>query len=124
MKTFNPTAKNPARAVQAWQILVSKAMNRQTATYQSLSELMYGKKAAGVLAKILGHIAFYCEDNNLPPLTTLVVGKWPGKPGDKIPVDHARIDEERERVYRRDWYNIYPPSETELATAYQAHDAA
>jgi len=74
MKTFNPTAEHPARAVQAWQILVGKAMNRQTVTYKGLSKLMYGKEAAGVLAAILGHIAFYCEDNNIPPLTALVVG--------------------------------------------------
>jgi hypothetical protein len=121
MKTFNPTAEHPARAVQAWQILVGKAMNRQTVTYEGLSKLMYGKKAAGVLAAILGHIAFYCKDSNLPPLTTLVVGKGPGKPGDRIPLDPARIDEERENVYQHDWYNIHPPSEADLASAYKAH---
>jgi hypothetical protein len=65
VKTFNPTAEHPARAVQAWQILVGKAMNRQTVTYEGLSKLMYGKEAAGVLAGILGHIAFYCEDSNI-----------------------------------------------------------
>jgi hypothetical protein len=92
MKTFNPTSENPARAVQAWQILVGAAMNRQTVTYGGLSKLMYGKEAAGVLAHILGHVAFYCEDNSFPPLTTLVVGKEAGKPGHRIPVDPARID--------------------------------
>ena len=121
MKTFNPTAEHPARAVQAWQILVGKAMNRQTVTYEGLSRLMYGKDAAGVLAAILGHIAFYCEDHNIPPLTTLVVGKGPGKPGDRIPLDPAKFDEEREKVYRHNWYDIYPPSEVDLAAAYKAH---
>ena len=82
---------------------------------------MFGKEAAGVLARVLGHIAFYCEDNDLPPLTTLVVGKWPGKPGTKIPVDPAKIDEERERVYREDWYDIYPPSAAELSAADRRH---
>jgi hypothetical protein len=121
MKNFNPTSENPVRAVQAWQILVGKAMNRQTVTYEDLSELMYGKKAAGVLAGVLGHIAFYCEDNNIPPLTTLVVGKWPGRPGDRIPVAPAKIDEERERVYRYNWYDLYPPSEADSAEAHKAH---
>ncbi len=121
MKTFNPTAERSARAVQAWQILVGKAMNRQTLTYVGLSKLMYGKEAAGVLAGILGHIAFYCEDNDIPPLTTLVVEKGPGKPGYGIPVDPTRIDEERENVYQHDWYNIYPPSEADLAAAYKGH---
>ena len=78
---------------------------------------MYGKEAAGVLAQILGHIAFYCVDENIPALTTLVVGKRPGKPGEGIPLDLKRIDKERERVYRRDWYDIYPPSEADFAAA-------
>jgi len=96
-------------------------MNRQTVTYEGLSILMYKKEAAGVLAAILGHIAFYCMDNDIPPLTTLVVGKGPGKPGDRIPLDAAKFDEERERVYQHDWYDIYPPSEADFATAYTNH---
>ena len=109
MKKFNPTSKNPARAVQAWQILIGKAMNRQTVTYEGLSHLMYQKKAAGVLDKILGHIAFYCQDNGLPPLTAIVVGKGRGTPGEDIPVDPATFDKEREKVYNHDWYDVYPP---------------
>jgi len=121
MKTFNPTAEHAARAVQAWQILAGRAMNRQTVTYEGLSKLMYGKEAAGVLAGILGHIAYYCGDNNMPPLTILVVEKATGRPGDQIPVDPARIDKERENVYQYDWYNVYPPSEADLAAAYKRH---
>jgi hypothetical protein len=92
--------------VQAWEILVSKAMNRQTVTYELLSKLMYGKKAQGVLNAVLGHVAFYCEDNGLPPLAVLVVGKWPGKPGEGFPADPAKIDENRELVFQFDWYDI------------------
>jgi len=121
VKTFNPTSEHQARAVQTWQILIGKAMNRQTVTYEGLSELMYGKQAAGVLAGILGHVAFYCIDSQIPPLTALVVGKGPGKPGDRIPVDLSKIDEERERVYQHNWYDIYPPSEEDFAAAYAKH---
>lgn len=97
---------------------MGKAMNRQTVTYEGLSKLMYGKEAAGVLAAILGHIAFFCRDKNIPPITALVIEKGLGKPGGGFPLDPARTDEERENVYRFDWYNIYPPSEAELAAAY------
>ena len=117
MRKFNPTANHAARAVQAWQILIGMAHNRQTTTYKGLSELMYGKSAAGVLAQILGHIAFYCIDNDLPPLTAIVVGKGSGAPGGEIPLERAAIDEEREKVYRYDWYDVYPASEKELAKA-------
>jgi hypothetical protein len=121
MKSFNPSSPHPARAVQAWQILVGMAMRRQTTTYESLSGLMYGKKAQGVLDRILGHIAFYCIDNGLPALTSIGVGKGRGTPGDDIPLDISTVDKERERVYKHDWYDTYPPSEVELKAVYQKH---
>jgi hypothetical protein len=121
MRQFNPKATRSARAVQAWQILVGKAMNRQTVTYDDLGKLMFRREAAGVLDKILGHVAFYCNDNNLPPLTSIVVGKRRGTPGADIPIDLTTLDKQREKVYGWDWYNVYPPSEAELAEAYLAH---
>jgi hypothetical protein len=123
MQKFNPHAGHSVRAVQTWQILVGKAKNRQTLTYQDLSRLMYRRDAAGVVAAILGHIAFYCVDNALPPLTSIVVGKDSGKPGAEIPINPAAIDQEREKVYRYDWYDVYPPSKDELAAAASAHSA-
>ena len=114
MKNFNPSSKHPDRAVQAWQILVSAAMHRQTLTYEGLSILMYQKKAAGVLDNVLGHVAFYCKANGLPHLTSIVVGKNRGTPGEEIPFDHNTVDAERERVYSMDWYDIYPPTAEEL----------
>ena len=41
MKRFNPNADMADRALQAWPILVGKAMNRQTVTYKGLSHLMF-----------------------------------------------------------------------------------
>ncbi len=70
-RRFNPSSPHPARAVQAWLILVGLAKNRQTITYLGLSRLMYGRDAQGVLSAVLGHIAFYCEDERLPPLTSV-----------------------------------------------------
>jgi hypothetical protein len=119
MRKFNPKASHPARAVQVWQILVGRAMNRQTITYHGLSVIMYKKAegAAGVIANILGLVAFYCNDNKLPPLTSIVVGKRRGTPGDDIPIDLAKLDEAREKVYDFDWYDVYPPTEDELVLA-------
>ena len=118
MKTFNPSSKHPLRAQQAWTILVGAAMNRQTYTYKGLSLLMYNKEAAGVLNEILGHVAFYCSANGLPGLTTIVVGKGRGTPGEEIPVDPSTMDRERERVYGHNWYDVVPPSPDELAAAF------
>ena len=121
MKFFNPTAVNRIRSVQAWQILVGAAMNRQTVTYKGLSQIMYGRDAAGVLDRILGHIAFYCIDNKLPALTSIVVNKSKGIPGDQIPMDLTKRDKVREKVYANDWYNIYPPTAEEFHASYVLH---
>jgi hypothetical protein len=121
MRKFNPHSSQPARSVQAWQILIGMAMNRQTTTYLVLSKLMFERGAAGVLAQILGHIAFFYNDNDLPPLTSIVVGGGRGVPGEGIPTDQSAIDEKREQVYKENWYDIYPPSEEELARAYSDH---
>ncbi|MBI3443943.1 MAG: hypothetical protein HY055_00890 [Magnetospirillum sp.] len=118
---FNPHSQHPARALQAWQILIGKAMNRQTITYKGLSKLMYGKPAAGVLNKILGHVAFFCDDHDLPPLTSIVVGKGRGTPGKSIPLNFTELDSWRERTYEYDWYNVYPPSEDQLRSSYLGH---
>lgn len=118
MTKFNPSSPHPARAVQAWLILVGAAMNRQTLTYEGLSLLMYRRKAQGVLDKVLGHVAFYCNDNGFPALTSIVVGKKRGTPGADIPMDLERRDTERERVYAEDWYDIYPPSAEELRVSF------
>ena len=121
MKAFNPSADMADRAVQAWQILTGKAMNRQTVTYLDLSRLMYGKDAPGTLDKILAHIAYFCKANDLPVLTDIVVGKGRGTPGHDIPLDPAKFDEERERVYETNWFNIFPPSKEALRKAYEAN---
>jgi hypothetical protein len=86
--------------------------------------LMYGKNAAGVLAHILGHVAFYCIDHELPPLTSIVVGKGRGTPGAEIPINPATVDQQREKVYQYDWYDLYPPSEPDLSAAALAHAAS
>jgi len=124
MRTFNPSSSHPERAVQAWMILVGAAMRRQTFTYEGLSELMYQKKAAGVLDAILGHIAFYCIQADLPPLTSIVVGKRRGTPGADIPMDLGQRDTERERVYGFDWFDIYPPTAIELKSNFDAYKSS
>lgn len=121
MRRFNPSSKHPDRAVQAWLILVNAAMNRQTLTYEGLSQKMFQRKAQGVLDRILGHIAFYCIDEGLPPLTSIVVGKKRGAPGADIPIDISQFDAERERVYATDCFDIYPPSPEELSAAFANH---
>jgi hypothetical protein len=94
-------------------------MNRQTVTYDGLARLMYRRHAAGVLNKILGHVAYYCIDARLPPLTAIVVNSR-GVPGHGIPTDVSTIDKRREKVYAFDWYNVYPPNEDDLSASFDS----
>ena len=118
MKTFDSIRTVESHAIQIWQILVGPDYNRQTITYEKLSQLL-GFKGAGTMGKFLDPIMKYCKLNGLPPLTVLVVGKYLGVPGEGlITVEDA--DSERERVYDYDWFSIYPPNETEFGQALTA----
>src|ERR1700690_2819504 len=107
LRKFNPTSRQRERAVQAWQVLIGAAMGRRTITYAGLAQAMYRRPAQGVLDRILGHVAYYCIDNKLPPLTSIVVGSRRGTPGANIPVNLAELDRLREKVYLYDWYDVY-----------------
>jgi hypothetical protein len=116
-KTFGPHSPVEKRALQAWLVLVGKAARRETVTYGDLAVAMFGSRSTFRLGRILGHIAFYCDQHRLPPLNCIVVGKVAGKPGWGIPV---YSDKERERVYREDWFDIVPPSPDDLRAAFES----
>lgn len=106
---------NPLRALQIWQILIGKAHNRQILTYGMLAKML-GLKGAEILAQPLGHIMWYCQQNNLPPLTILVVNQDTGLPGKGL--TGTRLDADRESVFRYDWYSLVPPTPDALREAY------
>jgi len=121
IKKFDDNPSNASRAVQIWQILISKAHNRQTITYGNLADLM-GFKGAGVLAEKLGHIMHFCDQNDLPPLTVLVVNRITGKPGEGLTANED-FDVERENVFKHNWYGLYPPSKDEFDEAWKKRRA-
>jgi hypothetical protein len=95
------------------------AMRRETTTYKQLSLKMFGYEASGVFANILDHIKVFCEQNDLPPLTTLVVKSDTGRPGEGLGSEDPEA--ERERVFSTDWYDYHPPTVRQLE---QARDRA
>ena len=115
LKRFSAQRKNDWRALQIWQILIAAAYNRQILTYGILAKRL-GYKGAGVFGSQLGHVAFYCKQNGLPPLTSLVVNEKTGLPGEGIPADDTAA--RREAVFRFNWFDIVPPQPSELREAY------
>ena len=89
--------------------------NRQTITYGTLAKLL-SYHGAGVMAQLLDPIMCFCIENNLPPLTILVVNDTTGSPGKGL-ILRGEENSERERVYKCNWYNIYPPTEEDFAQA-------
>jgi hypothetical protein len=101
------------RAIQIYQILISAAHNRQILTYEILGK-MIGVPARG-LANHLGHLMYYCEHKDLPPLTILVVQKQSGEPGAGLTtVSIQQLHTDRERVFAHDWYRMKPVTEADL----------
>jgi hypothetical protein len=116
-KTFDAERTRPYRALQLWQILIAKSSNRQVATYGELEKIV-GFKGAGVFAQILGHVMYYCRQNDLPPLTALVVKKSTGLPGCGL-TSRKDLNADREEVFAFRWFRVVPPSPTQLSEAYR-----
>ena len=117
VRTFDYRPSHPKRALQVWQILISKATNRQTLTYIQLAHLL-GFQGAGILAPILGHVMRYCKQHQLPPLTVLVVNQKSGLPGTGLTTPED-LHAEREQVFNFNWFKVYPPSPRELEASYK-----
>lgn len=101
--------KSSVRALQAWQYLIGKAASRQIVKYDELRELM-GYPTNNPLTQILGCIMFYCEKNDLPPLTIIVVNRH-GIPGEGFTAEKLiNYHKRREDVFNYGWFKIVPPS--------------
>ena len=100
------------RAVQAWQVLLAAAHQRQTLTYSLLAERM--GVLAGELAEPLSMVARYCAARRFPPLTVLVVQADVGRPapGFRWATD---TDFAREAVFQHAWFTLLPPSAHDFA---------
>jgi hypothetical protein len=108
--------KSAVRALQAWQYLIGKATNRQIVQYKELRILM-DYQTSNPLTPALGCIMFYCEQNDLPPLTLIVVNKA-GIPGEGFTVEQIEdYHQRREDVFNFPWFKLVPPTVAELSAA-------
>jgi len=105
------------QAMQVYLVLIACAINRQIKTYKDIAGVL-GFRGAGVLNRQLGHIMFWCDQNKLPPLTALVVNAKAGTPGRGL-ITPRNLDADRERVFKKKWFQIQPPTADELDVAYR-----
>jgi hypothetical protein len=70
---------------------------------------------------------FWCKQNDLPALTSLVVREDTGMPSLGIYLDPSEVPPAQQNVYAFDWYAIVPPTVEQLEKAPYTkgkHDAA
>jgi len=82
-----------------------------------LADLL-GYSGAGVLASPLDRIMCFCIQNELPPLTVLVVNSDTGSPGEGL-LREDNENVERENVFNYNWYNIYCPTKEDFRIAWE-----
>jgi len=109
-----PQMTTHERAIQIYQVLIGAAHNRQVLNYEIVAKLV-GVPRWG-LAPHLGHLMNYCQHNDLPPLTALVVKRPSGRPGKGLTTVRDP-DHDRERVFAHDWYRMKPLTTADLKAA-------
>ncbi|MEQ7870448.1 hypothetical protein V6R97_07320 [Chromohalobacter salexigens] len=95
------------RSSQIWSLLICAARERKSYTYGEVADIL-GFGGAGTMAQFLGPIMWFCEDNDYPPLTVLVVNADTGMPGSGLStLEEVNVD--REDVFAFDWFDLEPP---------------
>jgi hypothetical protein len=106
--------KREERAQQLWSILVLAARNRQVLTYELIAQ------ACGVPAPSVGDflrpIQQLCIERGLPPITSLIVNKNTGLPGDGFLAESVPLAQIQSFAW--DWLAIQSPSAEDFANAY------
>jgi len=104
------------RALQLWSLLAWAATNRQVLTYDIVARL------TGVVRPSIGDflrpIQQYCTENELPPLTAVVVSDQSGIPGEGF-IAAADVPEAQMRVFQHRWLENIAPTREQLDAAYR-----
>ena len=100
------------RTSQIWALLICAARERKTYKYGDVADILsFG--GAGVLGQFLGPIMNYCEENELPPLTVLIVNQETGLPSEGL-VTLEEVNLDREAVFNYDWFTLNPPQNSDF----------
>jgi hypothetical protein len=97
-----PQMKESQRTAQLWSLLLMAAKAQFILSFQDV-EYMTGLPSNGFNDE-LNYIYQYCDQNRLPLLTSLVVGKESGNPGDLEKYYSERgVSAEQRRSFTFDW---------------------
>ena len=112
VRRFSDDPSGEAKSLKLYLILVGHATHRETTTYQEL-----GQQIGAIPLKLgyyLDSVAKYCQRQFLPWLTSLVLNKDTGRPGDGYFGPAATLAQDRGAVFNYNWLEIVPPTIKEL----------
>ena len=93
-----------------WPVLTTAAREAKTLTYSNIAPEV--STNARNVRRALGPIMHHCIDNHLPPLTSIVIGKSRGVPGQGfISWEIDDINAAHQAVYRYNWDVVANPFE-------------
>lgn len=101
-------------ALVVWSLLTLSAIKRQTLTYQLLSQLVGVPRHD--LGRLLEPIQSYCILENLPPLTSLVVGSRTGMPGEGF-IAATNLPQAQADTFAHDWCRQSVPTPDDFRKA-------
>lgn len=96
---------------QLWSLLVDSAHAQKVLTYAIVEQLTGVPKQA--MRCLLAPIHDYCQRQNLPPLTSLVVNEIDSSSSERITATKDRFGDQA-RVYLFDWSGQKSPSPDDL----------
>jgi hypothetical protein len=109
------SAREPEFALRAYLVLIGRAVDKKTVTYDELSRQI-SRGGPNLLAKPLYLLTQWCKGWGVPALASLVVERSTGLPAPGFDaVSRGEIPAEQERAWDYDWFAIYPPTIEELA---------
>jgi hypothetical protein len=99
------------RSMQVWSILVLSAINQKLISYETISKLI-GVPTPGI-GRFLFPILNFCQQNRLPPLTSIVISHVTGRPGEGFP-EELNIVESQSSVFVYNWLSREAPDAEQL----------
>ena len=96
------------RAQQFWSVLVFAAKEQRVVSHSMLSQITGCPETSG---DVLHYIYCYCKQQQLPPLTAIVIDLATGRPDDDWPGNRRDLAAQQSRVFIYDWLTYPAPSD-------------
>lgn len=117
-----PQMTNAQRAMQFWCVLVLAARTQQVLSYEMMEKMTGLPRFA--MSRPLGKVLAYCQQNELPLLTSIVLEQSTGKPADpSFNVPAFDLAAEHRRVFIFDWLRNGSPTLTDFEDAAEELEA-